>query len=234
MAITRTLFVVTHPESQHHVDGLVGGWFDSELSDRGREQALLIAAEVRRRIPGDTSTQVFSSDLRRTWSTAEAIAESVGADAEAVPELREKSYGIAEGREQSWLDERFVFPPKPSDAAAVGGGTEASFGGGALDHGGRLDHFEGIEGAETRRQLGERVYAAMEFVLAQPARHQIVVTHGFAHTFVIARWLELPLESMGWATFAATSGCITELVEDDVFGNRTLRRLADVDHLGEV
>ena len=219
MAIVRRLYVVTHPESQHHVDRLVGGWYDSELSERGLRQAELIAAELRQRIPATASANVFSSDLRRTWSTAEEIAARMGTVVEAVPGMREKSYGVAEGREQTWLDERFVFPPAP----------DAPF-----DHDGRLDHFEGIAGAETKRELGERVYSAMDLVLAQPARHQIIVTHGFAHTFVIARWLELPLEGMGWATFAAASGCITELVEDDVFGNRTLRRLADVDHLGEV
>ena len=61
----------------------------------------------------------------------------------------------------------------------------------------------------------------------------MVVTHGFAHTFVIGRWLEQPLEAMGRATFAAHSGCITELAEDDRCGNRTLLALAAVDHLGE-
>lgn len=218
MAIVRRLYVITHPESQHHLDRLVGGWFDSELSDRGLRQAELIAAELRQRIPETASANVFSSDLRRAWSTAEEIAATMGTVAEAVPGMREKSYGVAEGREQSWLDDRFVFPPAP----------DAPF-----DHDGRLDHFEGIEGAETKRELGERVYSAITAVLAQPASHQIVVTHGYAHSFVVARWLELPLEAMGRATFAASSGCITELVEDDVFSNRTLRSLAAVDHLGD-
>lgn len=58
--------------------------------------------------------------------------------------------GIAEGRRQSWLDERFVFPPKPDD---VSGGVASNGSGGErmLDHQARLDHDEGIEGAETRR-----------------------------------------------------------------------------------
>lgn len=219
MTITRRLYVVTHPESRHHVEGRVGGWHDSALTERGLRQASAIAAELRNRIPTTTSAEVLTSDLRRTWSTAEVIAESLGTVASALPGLREKSYGVAEGKEQSWLDERFVFPPVP----------EAPF-----DHNVRLDHSEGIAGAETRREAGTRVYAAVENVLARPASHQVVVTHGFAHTFVIGRWLELPLEAMGRATFAATSGCITELVEDDVFGNRTLRSLAAVDHLGDL
>ena len=29
------VFLVTHTEATHHVDGLVGGWFDSELTARG-------------------------------------------------------------------------------------------------------------------------------------------------------------------------------------------------------
>ncbi len=35
----RNLYVVTHPEATHHVDGLVGGQFDSELTTRGLRQA---------------------------------------------------------------------------------------------------------------------------------------------------------------------------------------------------
>lgn len=207
-----TLYVVTHPESQHHVDGLVGGWFDSELTDRGRRQAAAIAAELRRRVPVDADAQVVSSDLARTWTTAEAIAAALGTTASAHPGLREISYGEAEGREQAWLDERFVFPPAA---------------------GNRLDHDFGIAGAETRREVGERVYAAVDTLLSHDATHLVVVTHGFAHTFVVARWLELPLEATGRATFAATSGCITELREDDTFRNCTLQSLAAVDHLGE-
>ncbi|WP_246490625.1 phosphoglycerate mutase family protein [Brevibacterium oceani] len=51
MAVDRTLYLVTHPESRHHVEGRVGGWFDSSLTERGRSQARAIAAELRRRIP---------------------------------------------------------------------------------------------------------------------------------------------------------------------------------------
>ena len=218
MAITRSLFVVTHPEARPHLEARVGGWHDSELTVRGELQADRTAAELRSRIPTAASAPVFTSDLKRTRRTAEVIADRLGTRAIDHPGLREKSYGVAEGREQSWLDARFIFPPVPDDA---------------FDHTMRLDHAEGIDGAETRREAGARIYAAVGEILTQRASHQVVVTHGFAHTFVIGRWLELPLEAMGRATFAAHSGCITELTEDDRFGNRTLRSLAAVDHLGD-
>ena len=83
MGINRTLYVVTHPQSQHHVDGLVGWWFDSELSALGAQQAGLIASELRQRIPDEAAVEVFSSDLRRTRATADAIAQALSASVEA-------------------------------------------------------------------------------------------------------------------------------------------------------
>ena len=56
---------------------------------------------------------------------------------------------------------------------------------------------EGIEGAETRRDLGTRVYAALARVLAGEAEHHVVVTHGFALTYVVAGWIGMPLEATG-------------------------------------
>lgn len=59
----------------------------------------------------------------------------------------------------------------------------------------------------------------------------IVVTHGFAHTFVVSAWLQIPVEAAGFATFATTPGAITHLRHDDYWRNRTLVQLADTTHL---
>lgn len=32
----RSIYVVAHPEATHHVDGVVGGWHDSDLTAQGR------------------------------------------------------------------------------------------------------------------------------------------------------------------------------------------------------
>ena len=48
----RTVLVVTHPEATHHVEGLVGGQFDSTLTPRGERDAAAIAAALRDRIDG--------------------------------------------------------------------------------------------------------------------------------------------------------------------------------------
>ena len=207
----RRLYVVTHPEAAHHLSGEVGGWSDTALTDRGRRQADAVAARIRELVPAGAAVGLHSSDLTRTGQTAEAIGALLGVRPALLPGLREKSYGVAEGRPQEWLDARFV-PPPPT--------------------GNRLDHAEGIAGAETRREFAVRVYDAVERILAGPGAHHVVVTHGFALTFVMCAWIGMPLESAGHVSFRATSGGITVLEEDDFFANRGVVRLDDVSHLG--
>lgn len=109
-------------------------------------------------------------------------------------DLREKSYGEAEGRPQSWLEERSV----P-----------------ASEFGERLRHDEGIAGAETRWDLASRAYAAMERISQSGVDHCMVVTHGGTATFLLAAWIGMPIESTGRVGFGLTSGGISLLRRDD-------------------
>ncbi|MFF2087373.1 histidine phosphatase family protein [Nocardia sp. NPDC058176] len=209
----RTIYVVTHPQATHHVDGVVGGWYDSALTPDGLRAAALAADALRARIPRDAAVEVYSSDLRRTAQTAELVGAAMDVEPILDARLREKSYGEAGGRPQQWLDDRFVPPP------AVGE---------------RMWHDEGIPGAETKGVLAQRIYAALDSILTSTCRHQIIVTHGGAMTFVVAAWIGMPLESAGYANFRATSGGITELREDDFFHNRQVYRLDDTHHLADL
>ncbi|MGH2561315.1 MAG: histidine phosphatase family protein [Thermomicrobiales bacterium] len=204
------LYVVTHAQSQHHTEGRVGGWYDNGLTDLGLSQASRIGQRIRELLPADAPVEFYSSDLMRAYQTAEAIARLIRAPIQTTADLREKSYGDAEGKPQSWLDERFVYPPKV---------------------GNRMDHWEGISGAESRREIAGRIYRAMDRILASPCSYQIIVTHGFALTFVVAAWIKMPLDSVGHIAVQSTSGGITHLFEDDVFSNRGITSLNETVHL---
>ncbi|MFD3677112.1 histidine phosphatase family protein [Streptomyces sp. NPDC058613] len=206
----RSIHVVTHPEASHHVEGLVGGWHDSTLTPEGLREAAAIARALRTEIPEGAEVELISSDLRRTRRTAQEIGGLLGVEAALDPRLREKSYGEAEGRPQEWLDKRFVPPPATGD---------------------RMGHDEGIEGAETRAEFAGRIYEAMDGILRHPYEHQVIVTHGFALTFVVAAWIGMPIDSLGHVNFRVASGSITHLREDDFFHNRQLVRLGDTRHL---
>jgi len=204
----RRIAVVVHAESQHHVDRLVGGWFDSSLTEHGREQARRVGLALQE-VFLHPQVPIVSSDLLRARETAEIVGEVLGSSVVLEPGLRELSYGAAEGQPQAWLNERIV--PTPT-------------------HGTRLDHRV-CEGAESRRDIATRVYAAMNGILTADKSDLVIVTHGFAATFVMAWWIGLPIESTGYVSFEVSPAGISLLVEHDAFRNRSISRLNDTRHL---
>ena len=204
----RYVYVVTHPEATHHVEGRVGGWYDSDLTDRGVAHAEAVAEVLASRITG--AARLWSSDLRRAHRTAKIVGRRLGIEAIVDPNLREKSYGEAGGKPQAWLDERFVPPPESGE---------------------RMRHDEGVAGAETKWDLAVRAYAAMGRILRCTAEHQVVVSHGGTATFLLASWIGMPLEAAGQVSFRFTSGAISVLRQDDVFHNRQISELNNVRHL---
>ncbi|MBN8882700.1 MAG: histidine phosphatase family protein [Salana multivorans] len=202
------VLVVTHPEATHHVDRVVGGWFDSSLTERGLRRAAEIAAYVRAAIPRDAEPQLVTSDLLRTRQTADAIGAELGVVPALDADLREKSYGVAGGRPQAWLDERFIPPPAAGD---------------------RLGHVEGIDGAETMGRCVARVYAAVARLTQRPAAHRVVVTHGGTAGFVIAAWLRIPAAACSDARFRVPPGSVSVLELDDRYHNRSLVALGVTD-----
>jgi probable phosphoglycerate mutase len=203
------MYVVPHAEATHHVDGLVGGWFDSELTRRGREQARRVAETLKGRI--DAPIHVHSSDLRRALQTAEPIAAAFATNVEVTPDLRELSCGIAEGQLRAVFDARMVPPPL---------------------HGSRLDHRL-CEGAETRREGATRAARFVEsLLLANPSVPAVVVTHGGMLTYLFAAWLGMPIHSVGRVKFWTSAGSITTL-EVDSRGDRVIVRFSDTTHLSD-
>ncbi len=203
----KNIYVVTHTESIHHVEGKVGGWFDTGLTAKGRTQAASVAKRLVERL-GTETPSIRSSDLMRAKETAEIVAAAFGCDYHSHSDLRELSYGIAEGKPQAWLDKRIT--PAPDEN--------------------RLDHLS-IEGGESKRDFIARIYRAVDSAIADENSHQIIVTHGFALTFVVSRWIGLPAESAGLINLRSSPGGITHLQQDDFWRNRGVKYLNDVSHL---
>jgi broad specificity phosphatase PhoE len=204
----KDLFVVTHAQSVHHLENKVGGWYDTDLTLQGRQDAEAIAARLLE-LTGHDDVEIFSSDLKRASQTAEAIGRRFGKMVTETSDLREISYGIAGGKPQAWLDARYI--PAPDDN--------------------RLDHSGGIEGAESRRDVARRVYPCIAEIVARPCATQVIVTHGFTLSMVVSAWMKVPIEACGFVAFPAASGSITHLRQDDFFRNRAVVDLADTSHL---
>ena len=191
------IYVVSHTESEHHLSDLVGGWYDSELTEKGIADANGIAKALNSE--GDIEA-IFSSDLKRARTTAKCIAKVVNAPITVSSALREMSFGDAEGKVQAWLHDRI----QPEDG----------------DN--RMDHRI-VNGAETKREFAGRIYHYLNRI--ELPKSLVISTHSFAATYVIAWWIGMPLESVGYVNFGIKPGKITKLVKDDFFKNRAIAYL---------
>lgn len=102
MAVSKQLWLARHGATDWSDAGLLTGWTDLSLNERGRRQAL----GIRDQLVSTRFNGVWSSDLRRARETA-AIA---GVRAVCDRRLRELDFGELEGRR--WEDH----PPRVRDA----------------------------------------------------------------------------------------------------------------------
>lgn len=200
----KEIFIVTHTQATHHVERRVGGWYNSALTEKGLADAALCGQRLHE--IGLEGVPIFASDLTRTRQTAETIAQRLGSRIRLDARLREMSFGEAEGV----LLEELEIEITSSDGED------------------RLD-YRGVPGGETKRELATRLYEAMCEIAEQ--ERAIVCTHGYAATFLIACWIRMPIESVGYVNFRVRPGSITRLGEDDLHANRILVSLGDARHL---
>lgn len=195
-------YIVTHGEAQHHVDHVVGGWFDSKLTPKGIKQAHDLARFFSSKGVSECAA-IYSSDLLRSRDTAEVIADAMRLKVSVDDRLREMSFGKHEGMDQA-LHNRIM---KPS----------------AEEPGDRMDHAI-CQGAETRRHFACRL---SDFILSlkKDVGCNVIVTHGFAASFLISALQRVPVDSMSFISFKMSPGGVSELIEDDLFKNVTLTQL---------
>jgi probable phosphoglycerate mutase len=200
-----SLIVVQHCQSEHHVNGLTGGWTDTGLTELGRKQARAVAETLSEFPPAERG--FCTSDLLRARETAGIIGSALGMIPKNVPGLREHNNGVAAGKTRQWAKENAkACEDMPS-----------------------LDRRD-FEGAETQREFHARTCRCMEELILG-CRDLILVTHGGALNNIVAWWLHLAVEVLPhtWP-FVGSPGGITVLASDSR-GRPIMRRFNDVSHL---
>jgi 2,3-bisphosphoglycerate-dependent phosphoglycerate mutase len=99
MEATR-LIAVRHGETAWNVDTRVQGHVDIGLNDTGLWQARRVAQAL----VEDPIAAIYASDLARAWQTALEIARPRGMAVTAEPGLRERAFGLFEGRTYADID----------------------------------------------------------------------------------------------------------------------------------
>ena len=200
------LIVVRHGQSEHHVQGLTGGWTDTELTPLGRDQALAAAALCRELLADSPPPHLYSSDLLRAAQTADCVAAVCGWSVVAEPALREINNGVAVGL--TWQEAKRIELPL----------TEPR------------QHWRTYPGAETLHSMRARVISGMERIELECPLTAVVVTHGIAAVAVIQWWLRLCEPCSAGVSFELDAASISVLGTNS-HGERTIERLNDCGHL---
>jgi probable phosphoglycerate mutase len=95
-----SIVLLRHGQSTWNQLHLIQGQNDeASLTEKGREQARLAGVSLREQ----HFDAIISSDLARTFETAQIAAEELGLTFDIAPGLRERNYGVLEGRPASEL-----------------------------------------------------------------------------------------------------------------------------------
>jgi probable phosphoglycerate mutase len=154
MEATR-IIAVRHGETAWNVDARIQGQRDIGLNDTGRWQA----RRVSEALAGESISAVYSSDLGRAHQTAESIAQVAGMPVIAHKGLRERGFGLFEGRtfdeiHSTWPDHAHNWRK-------------------------RIPDWSPPEGGESLLALRERVTSTVQALASRHCGEQIVmVAHG--------------------------------------------------------
>ncbi|MEY3317438.1 MAG: hypothetical protein RLZZ503_640 [Actinomycetota bacterium] len=97
--IETILGLLRHGQTDWNIDLRLQGSTDIPLNDTGRTQARLAAASLNR----EDWDVIIASPLSRAKDTADIVALELGMNVVVVPELIERSFGVAEGLDHaSW------------------------------------------------------------------------------------------------------------------------------------
>lgn len=202
------IVIVQHCQAKHHIDRSVKDNPDrfNGLTDKGQEQAKLVAERLKRAFESRKGIALCSSDLQRAKETAEEISKATGLGIRFDSGLREWNGDLEIHGERDC---------KRSDLAKHSLFDWAPF-------------LEGV----TWREFYDRVSSCMARLVDEcGVDNAIIVTHGGTLSNIVAWWLGLPIDALSERNpFSGKPGSISVLVRNK-YGNSIVSKLNDTFHL---
>ncbi|MFN3395562.1 MAG: alpha-ribazole phosphatase [Thermodesulfovibrionales bacterium] len=169
-----TLYLIRHGETEGSDVKRYKGSIDIPLSERGVEQMEQVARYLNR--PYNGLKAVYCSPLIRAIRSAEIISEPYGLRPIAVPDLRERSFGIWEGMSFDEIRERY---PEEFEAWASNPLKYSPMGG------------------ESTLEVRDRVMNALHDILSNHDAERIaIVAHGGVNRIILCHYMGVPLENI--------------------------------------
>ena len=208
----KRIITIQHPQSEQHINGMIGSWENWDLTENGIVQANNIGKHLAAEI-GDEKFTLYSSDLLRAKHTAEIISEYLNASTIYDSRLREFNLGNAVGQSKEWAKKNLYCP--------VWTGT--------------TDWADTADGqvfcnAESRREVWRRVAQFVNTVIVGSCNNIIIISHCGTLSILFAIWMEMDLELLDKCTFWGKAGGVSFLSED-IDGHHIISRLSDMSYI---
>jgi len=164
------IYIARHGETTWNAEGRIQGWSDPELSPLGYSQSLALLEHLKDR----PLRAIYSSDLQRSYLTAQHIARHLGLPILRQTELKEIGFGMLEGKNLFQFDEELK-------------NQWNRF---------KDDRFSyRIPGAENYADVANRLKPFMERILQQHEGEEIlIVGHRVVNRLLIGMFLGFSLE----------------------------------------
>ncbi|MHA1957514.1 MAG: histidine phosphatase family protein [Candidatus Thorarchaeota archaeon] len=199
----KELVLVRHGEAEHLTKGIVGGWTDLPLTQRGRRQIGITADRLKELFESRIEI-MYTSDLKRASESAEIIREKLDIPLIIDSQFRELNQGIS--KDMTMEEAKKIEIPMSEP----------------------LNDWTPYPEAESWRMLQDRVASAMLQLEHIQEEVVMIVGHGNLNSAIIEWWLQVPEEmSLDFTTHPAS---ITWL-GISAWDNREIRKLNETAHL---
>lgn len=186
-----TFYIIRHGETDWNAQGILQGNIDNPLNEKGIQQAKE-AANMLKRIHFDA---IFSSELLRSRQTADIIALERKMEVITSRLLRERGFGILEGKDKSELakiKEQFVHMTEDA-----------------------IKKFKPVEGYESDEESVSRYMTFLrEMALTYAGKTVLIVSHGGIMRALLIHLGVLSYEDA--RVTAVTNGGYAKIVSDGV------------------
>ncbi|HOQ07658.1 MAG TPA: histidine phosphatase family protein [Clostridiales bacterium] len=200
----KNIITVQHTQSIHHTNGMIGSWTDWDLTDLGIEQAKRIGERLSSEI-WNKRYVMYSSDLLRAKHTAEIIAGYLNIEPVFTDLLRERNLGEAVGKSVEWAHRNTIIWERTIDDKP-------------------------FEGAESRRELWERISVFYRHMMENTDENVIIVSHGDTLSVFSAMWLGLDVEMLNKCDLHGKAGGVS-FMHENPDGKHIITRLSDLSYI---
>lgn len=183
------IYIARHGETIWNMEGRIQGRSDPDLSGKGYAQSLGLLEQLKSR----PLSAIYTSTLKRSFLTAQPVADHLGLPIQRQPELDEIAFGMLEGKLLLKFDEELK-------------NEWERF----RDH--RFTYH--IPGGENYTDVANRIRPFLERVLRHHEGQEVlIVGHRVVNRLLIGMLLEYPLE---WVlNIEQTNDCIYLIQKND-------------------